>query len=693
VIRTRFDRLDKSAQDLLRLASVVGRDFSRPLLERAQTGIAGIAETLSRLAALGLLQQTGVLPEPTFRFKHVLAQEVVYESLLQHQRRMLHGAVADAMEDLYPGRQQELAETLARHFSGAGQWEKAIYYSRLAAERAALLWRFRESLDFLEEALSFWSRLPEEIREPATLVALLLEKESCADSLGLRNVQKETLEHLLAILEPEGETARLAVVYQRQGELLAVFERYEEAEERITRSLSIRARLGDPGEEVKSLRSLAFLRGVSNRFEEAKALNERALEIDRRNGNIDGVRVDLHNLAVVHQSLGDFEAAVRCHREVLALPEFQDAVFRCSTLHSLSMVYRRMGESQNALDCLEESKRILGDRFLLRHTAANRNYLALLYLDRGRVDLALAAAKEALHIARVADSAVDKAFTLPLLVQVLIACGSYEETLPYALEGAEALTVHGYSRAAGDLLAIAADIFERTGRGEEARKEWQRVLSIRRSMKDARGQIEALEELARVSRAADPAAARSYYAEILECAESESKRAEILNSLGVLAWENGNFEEALRHYQAALRLSGEDKPRAGFLLNSIAATLKSLGRPGEARERLEQALKLHRESGEQLLEGHALALLGDIHKTEGRLQEARDSYRCSLEIRRAIGDRKGEAWMLLAIAETTAALGAPGEVPEHVHRASEIAAELKSAELSEACHKALEFLR
>ena len=698
VIRSRFDRLDKGAQEMLRLASVVGRDFSRRLLERAHTGKGDIADLLSRLTALGLVQQTGILPEPTFRFKQVLTQEVVYESLLQHQRRTLHGAVAEAMEELYVDRKHELAEILLRHFSSAGKWEKAIHYGRLASERAALLQRFREALAILDDAISWWSRLPDEGREPATVVELLLEKEACADNLGQREVQKATLEELLAILEPEGDSARLAVVYQRQGELLGILDRYEDAEESISRSLSIRRRIGDPGEEVKSLRSLAFLRGISKRFDEAKALNERALEIDRMNGNIAGVRIDLHNLAAVHQSLGDFEAAVRCLEQVLDLPGFQDAGFRCTTLHLLYVLHRAMGERQKALDCLEESKQILGDRFIPRHACANRQYRASYYLDEGRIDLALALMREALHIARVADSVLAKTHTLPALVQVLIARGSHEEALPYALEGAEALAVFGDRRAAGDFLAIAADICERTGRNEEAGKEWHRVLAIRRAMEDARGEIEALEGLARVSRVADPESARAYYREILERAESggfESKRGEILNSLGVLAWESGDFEEALRQYQAALAIFERlgEKARAGFLLNSIAATLKSLGRPGEAKDRLNEALRIHRESGEQLLEGHALALLGDILKGEGRLQDAYHQYRCSLEIRRAIGDRKGEAWMLLAVAETQAAMGSRGEAPELVYLATEIATDLKIAELSEACRKVLESLR
>jgi hypothetical protein len=65
---------------------------------------------------------------------------------------------------------------------------------------------------------------------------------------------------------------------------------------------------------------------------------------------------------------------------------------------------------------------------------------------------------------------------------------------------------------------------------------------------------------------------------------------------------------------------------------------------------LTASLALARATGERLLEGHALALLGDILRAERSPTAARESYEASLAIRRAIGDVPGEGWMLYKLA-------------------------------------------
>src|SRR6185295_20140609 len=90
LIRTRLDNLDADSQMLLRHASVLGREFNLRILERLVVGKSAIAQCLDVLQKQGLIQQIRVLPENIYRFKHVMTQEVVYDSLLLHQRKALH---------------------------------------------------------------------------------------------------------------------------------------------------------------------------------------------------------------------------------------------------------------------------------------------------------------------------------------------------------------------------------------------------------------------------------------------------------------------------------------------------------------------------------------------------------------------------------------------------------------------------
>src|SRR4051795_6713991 len=83
---------------------------------------------LDTLEAKGLIRLASLRPELEYLFRHALVQDAAYGSLLKQERRDLHGRVAEALEDLYPDRRDELAPVLAMHFEQAGDNGKAIDY-------------------------------------------------------------------------------------------------------------------------------------------------------------------------------------------------------------------------------------------------------------------------------------------------------------------------------------------------------------------------------------------------------------------------------------------------------------------------------------------------------------------------------------------------------------------------------------
>jgi tetratricopeptide (TPR) repeat protein len=83
---------------------------------------------LDTLEAKGLIKLATIRPDLEYLFRHALVQDAAYGSLLKQERRDLHGRVAEALEDLYPDRKDELAPVLAMHFEQAGETDKAIDY-------------------------------------------------------------------------------------------------------------------------------------------------------------------------------------------------------------------------------------------------------------------------------------------------------------------------------------------------------------------------------------------------------------------------------------------------------------------------------------------------------------------------------------------------------------------------------------
>ncbi len=161
VIRARLDRLDRYARESLRLASVIGREFSRRILEQISDSIERLSEALETLKNLELIQQIRVIPEAEYLFKHVITQEVTYDTLLKQKRKELHSLVGRAIEELYADRLEEFYEMLAFHYRRAEEWSLAYRYNREAAIKAQSLSAYIETLGYLDTALEALKQLPQ----------------------------------------------------------------------------------------------------------------------------------------------------------------------------------------------------------------------------------------------------------------------------------------------------------------------------------------------------------------------------------------------------------------------------------------------------------------------------------------------------------------------------------------------------
>ena len=95
VLMARVDRLPEAARRLLQTAAVLGREFSRPLLEAVWDEPGAVDPHLAELKRLEFLYEQSGTAEPVYVFKHALTQDVAYDSLLVRRRRA-HGGRAGA---------------------------------------------------------------------------------------------------------------------------------------------------------------------------------------------------------------------------------------------------------------------------------------------------------------------------------------------------------------------------------------------------------------------------------------------------------------------------------------------------------------------------------------------------------------------------------------------------------------------
>jgi len=695
VIGARLDRLDVHTHELALNASVIGQEFSRRILERILADTTRLSQSLEGLKALGLIQQIRVVPEAVHRFKHVLTQEVAYERLLPHQLKNLHRAVGQAIEAIYPDRIDEQLSLLANHFSRAEDWQKAVHYGMESARRANSLAQFTQALDILEMTKEWVLKLPQGQTQHEARVEILMQQERICDNLGLRDRQRLLIDQLLALLEQIGDRTRLPGVYIRQADLYTLLGCYEDAENTLSKSLSLVRTLSDTIGQRNTLRSAGFLQWHQENYQDAVANIEAALAIDRKLEDADGCVMDLANLASVLRSTGDHERALTCLEEARQINQtVQNPVRLPVILHNISGIHRDQGHLDEALTYsrqgYEAAKQVRGDVF---QPAISMAAIAGILWDQGKIDESLGQYRELIQVTRDTHNLRELSAALRTLGQLLFTLGKSEEALSCLLESTELLArLEDHQNEALAWSTIAA-IHEQNRDGhQDAKAAWEKVRALRKAAKDRPGELEALEGIARIARQqeAGSSLALSYYQEACELVEDigdRKKQGDLLNTMGILEWNRGDYTQALAHYEHALGIFQEldDAVQAAVMLNSIGKTLKDLRRYEEALVRLQEALDIDRETGQQLLEGHALAILGDVYSETGELQRALEHYQESLRIRREIGDKKGEGWMLHRLAEAYVAQDSLDFARRYLTQALTIAEECENRKLQDAC--------
>ncbi len=164
VIFARIDRLPEVARRVLQTASVLGREFPVRILEAVWAGPGSPRLHLELLCREEFLVEATVDGLPGFVFKHVLTQDVAYQSLPAARQRSLHEAAGLCLEDLYAGRVDEAYELLAHHWSQTDDSSRAIGYLRRTAEASARRYAHHEASSALREALRHANRLTDDER-------------------------------------------------------------------------------------------------------------------------------------------------------------------------------------------------------------------------------------------------------------------------------------------------------------------------------------------------------------------------------------------------------------------------------------------------------------------------------------------------------------------------------------------------
>ncbi len=220
LILARVDRLADEVKGVLRTASVVGRSFLYRVLESISDTRSNLELNLATLESVDLIRQKQRLPELEYIFKHALAQETVYESILLQTRRGLHMQVAQTIENLFADRLDEFFGLLAFHYARAEAWVEALDYLLKAGDKAGQLAADGEALAHYRQAMNAYERAFGEQWNPLQRAAL---ERKMGQALFRRGEHEQALNHLKHALSLLDLPLRESTWGVRLGILVEVF--------------------------------------------------------------------------------------------------------------------------------------------------------------------------------------------------------------------------------------------------------------------------------------------------------------------------------------------------------------------------------------------------------------------------------------------------------------------------------------
>jgi tetratricopeptide (TPR) repeat protein len=199
LLMRRIEALLPETRRVLEAASVVGREFAVATVAAGlQCPVEDVEAQCEMLATQHhFIDDTGlaVWPDDTrggsYRFQHVLYQQVLYEQIGTARRMQLHRRIGVCLEAGYGAQAGEIAAQLVIHFECGGEVERAVRYLQQVADHATWRNAHHEAVAALTKGLALLATLPESLaraRHELTLLLILGPRLMAAKGHGVPEV-------------------------------------------------------------------------------------------------------------------------------------------------------------------------------------------------------------------------------------------------------------------------------------------------------------------------------------------------------------------------------------------------------------------------------------------------------------------------------------------------------------------------
>ena len=283
IIMARTDRISEKAKEILRIGSVVEREFGhsliRLLVEYPESELLSI---LSELKKSELIFERNAYSGSVYVFKHALIREIIYKSILSGKKKQYHEKIGFALEQLYQRTPGEHYEILARHFILGENFEKGAEYSRLSCKKMLKTASPHNAIHHAVKRIDCLEKLQNNNDIETQLIGARV-------LLGLLYTQKnyhvpamEAIQPIIALAEKRNEKRLLSQIYTISGAYQYIVEEdFPGAFGRLKKAITLSEDANDAISNIQASYWLGLGQAIHCNFNEAECNLNKVLEANK----------------------------------------------------------------------------------------------------------------------------------------------------------------------------------------------------------------------------------------------------------------------------------------------------------------------------------------------------------------------------------------------------------------------------
>lgn len=441
LILSRIDQLSESQRITLKVASIIGRLFPFKWLWGVYPALGALERVVADIEVLQELDLTpleSLEPEERYMFKHIITQEVAYESQPYATRAEFHEQLARFIEATYADTLDQYLDLLAYHYGQSNNVAKQKEYYRKAGAAAEAAYAPEAAIGYYQKALALVSTSePSKVADRldvyeglgrmltiraryAEAIETFKTMSSVADRAGdvlaqakawysLANAYSQQGDHRAALdsatraeaaAQYAGDHVQLAIALEIKGRSLFRLGDSEAALALAERIIAITDKMGERRQLARGRNLLGAIHNILGHYRRAEEAFAKALVVAEEIRDRQQMMTVLNNLGVIASARGDYQTAINRYEEVLKVAR---AIGHRS---SEMVVLSNLGASQVRFGEYEEAATNLHRAIAMAQEAGSDasadtyNFLAEAYLGLSRTDEALDAARHALQLAQ-----------------------------------------------------------------------------------------------------------------------------------------------------------------------------------------------------------------------------------------------------------------------------------------------------